>query len=198
MRWQDGYPCDSGSVDCADSARLAGIMQVFNHPERNWFDIYNYFGDDGYLRHPIYGNWFNGNYIPFSRDQASCLFAGLYIKDSEYSFLSVDQDFQPKNDIIMPSVRGHFKRCAGLKANWFQDLWLWLDVLYSCFIDPLAEPNQLATMLYVHPNKKYLLFWKKHNKYWKKAFRNYWYENDGSWRAEKDLCEHIISKIDKD
>lgn len=31
MRWQDGYPCDSGSTDGQDSARLIGIMALFEY-----------------------------------------------------------------------------------------------------------------------------------------------------------------------
>lgn len=188
MRWQDGYPCDSGSTNGQDSARLSGLMKVFKHPDTNRFDIFDYVGAYDYLRHPK-----EKNATAFSRDQASCLFSGLYFSGLEWL---VGHNYQPKNDIIMPSVRGHFKRCAGLKANWFQDLWLWLDVLYSCFIDPLAEPNQLLCMIYIHPDIKYLYFWTKHNKKWKESLRNYWYMNDGSWRQEKELCEHIISKID--
>jgi len=52
MRWQYGYPCDLGSTDGQDSARLAGLMRVFNHPDANRFDIFDYIGAYDYLRHP--------------------------------------------------------------------------------------------------------------------------------------------------
>jgi len=190
MRWQDGYPCDSGSTNGQDSARLAGLMQVFDHPQKLNSKLINYY-DYGltYLRHPK-----EINATAFSRDQASCLFAGLYVSGLKVFVLA---DYQPENDLISPSVRGHFKRCAGLKSNWFQDLWLWLDVLWSCFIAPMDEPNQLLAMMMIHPNKAYLKFWTKYNEYWRNSLQNYWYMNEGSWRQEKELCEHIISEIEK-
>lgn len=187
MRWQDGYPCDSGSTNGQDSARLAGLMKVFKHPESDNFHLSWYVDKFNYFRHPK-----EINATPFSRDQASCLFAGLCVSNLEYFVL---QDYQPENDIITPSVRGHFIRCAGFKANWFQDLWLWLDVIYSCFIDPIAEPNQLLCMLMVHPNKAYLKFWCKWNKQWAKSVRDYWCENAGAWRGEPELAEIMIRKI---
>lgn len=193
MRWQDGYPVDTGSTNGQDSARLAGIMWVFDHHDAHVFDIYDYLGDDDYLRHPN-----EENVTPFSRDQASALFAGLYIKDLMYSFISVDPNYKTKNDIISPSVLGHFKRCAGLKANWFQDLWLWLDVLWSCFIAPMDESNQLICMMKVHENKAYLKFWCKWNKKWKNSILNYWSENEGAWRGEPELAELMIKTIESD
>lgn len=197
MRWQDGYPCDSGSSDAADSARLAGIMKLFNHPDCNKFSITDYHRNGTFLRHPVDGNYFNGKYINFSRDQASCLFAGAI--SNRIILISNMGEYQPENgDIIMPSVRGHFKRCAGRKANWFQDIWLWLDVLWSCFIAPMDEPNQLICMMKVHHNKAYLKFWCKWNKQWANSIRNYWCENEGAWRGEPELAELMIKTIELD
>lgn len=41
MRYQDGYPCDSGSIDSADSARLARIMSGITD-EYHYFLLENY------------------------------------------------------------------------------------------------------------------------------------------------------------
>lgn len=197
MRWQDGYPCDSGSIDAADSARLAGILKVFNHPDCSKFSITDYYRYGSPLRHPIDGNYFNGKYISFSRDQATCLFAGS-ISFRLISLSSIDL-YRPENgDWISPSVRGHFKLCGGSSYNLFQNLWLWLDVLYSCFIAPMDEPNQLICMMKVHENKSYLKFWCKWNKQWANSIRNYWSENEGAWRGEPELAELMINTIEED
>lgn len=185
MRWQDDYPCDSGSIDGADSARLVGIMAVFNHPifvicsdyaKRNYIDEYYY------LRHPI-----EKNKYPFSRDQAVCLFAGLHVQGSS---AWVNPNYKPQNDFISPSVRGHFKRCAGLTDTWLERMWLYLDVVYSAKIDPLAEPNQLICMLMI-ADPKYLRLWCKLNKSWQESITAYW----NGWRGEPELVELMIETI---
>lgn len=188
MRWQDGYPCDSGSIDGADSARLAGIMSVFNHPtfvlcsdyaKRNYIDEYYY------LRHPV-----EKNKYAFSRDQASCLFAGLHVQGSS---VWVNPNYNPPNgDYISPSVRGHFKRCAGQADNWIERAWLYLEVVYSAIIDPLAESNQLICMLMI-ADVKYLRLWCELNDEWEISITNYW----NGWRGEPELAELIISTIKK-
>lgn len=190
MRWEDGFPCDNGSTDGQDSARLAGLMAVFNHPQElqpemmeEYFDMISYtLGAYNYLRHPV-----EGNKYPFSRDQASCLFAGLRSVNRE-SF--VVPYYKPKNDFISPSVRGHFKRCAGFKTRWYERAWLYLDVIYSAWVDPLAESNQLICMLMV-ANPKYLRLWCKLNKKWELSITTYW----NTWRNEPELAELMISTI---
>jgi len=183
-----GLPLEN-ATDKQDSCRLAGVMRTFKHPMA--FDISKYVISYGqYCRHPkefIYKQ---------SRDQTVPLFAGLFVDGLNHL---VDSNYSPPSgDWISPSVRGHFKRCAGLKANWFQDLWLWLDVLWSCFIDPMAESNQLICLMKVHPNKAYLKFWCKWNKKWKNSIKNYWCENEGAWRGEPELAEIMIKTIEED
>lgn len=185
-----GLPRDHGSTDNLDSARMAGACVIFGLNKE--IDLSVYVIPGGYTRHPLA----DPSKMLFSRDQASVLFAGLYFQGKSHL---VEANYQPPNgDIIMPSVRGHFKRCAGLKASWFQDLWLWLDVLWSCFIDPLAESNQLICMLKVHPSKAYLKFWCKWNKKWRNSILNYWSENEGAWRGEPELADLMIKTIEED
>jgi hypothetical protein len=186
MRWQDGYPCDTGSTDGQDSARLAGLMYLFKHPDYRKFELNDYCGFGDYLRHPI-----EHNIYPFSRDQATCLFAGLSISDR----LCVNQDYNPTNkDWISPSVRGHFIRCSGEQAKWYHDLWLLFDVIWSAKVDPMAEPNQLISMLMVHPSKRYLWLWTKLNKRWDDSIIEYW----SKWRQEHDLAQLIAFRIIKE
>lgn len=190
MRWQDGYPCDTNSTDGQDSARLAGLMWVFDHPEKTRFNIKSYYGYEGYKRHPI-----EENKTPFSRDQAVCLFAGFL---KSYTRIYVNPTYNPPNgDWISPSVRGHFKLCAGSSYTWFKNLWLWLDVLWSCFITPMAEPNQLLCMMMCHANPFYLQFWITHNDRWEDAIREYWCSKTvGIYnRGEPEFAEWMIETI---
>ena len=183
MRWQDGYPCDSGSTDGQDSARLAGLMRLFKHPDSHKFNLTMYCSEIGYLRHPV-----EGNIYKFSRDQAVTLFAGL----SEKCKMFVDPNYNPPNgDWISPSVRGHFKRCAYKPDTWLERQWLWLDVIWSSFINPMAEPNQLICMLMI-ADPKYLRAWVKWNKKWKLAINAYWCD----WRDEKELAALMIKTIE--
>lgn len=195
MRWQDGFPCDAGSTDGQDSARLAGVMTVFNHPEAPRGSLHEYadiditFKQDWiYLRHPV-----EGNLYPFSRDQATCLFAGFY---SNQDLHYVDPNYNPPNgDIISPSVRDHFRICAGLRPTFLGQLWLMFDILWMCAIDKdiETENNQLLCMLMVHPDKRYLKLYLKYDKNWKFRIVNYW----SRWREEYELTGLIFKELKK-
>lgn len=184
-----GYPKDRGAVDFQDSARLVGILQVFDHPNKLNEKILDYYSiEKDYLRHPK-----EENIYKFSRDQWVCLAAGY--KAAGYSD-QIYGIYEPENgDFMSQSHRSHIKICQGYSPTLLGNLWLWLDVLYSCFIDPLAEPNQLICMLIVHPNKAYLKFWCKWNKHWEASIKNYWCENEGAWRGEHELAEIMIREI---
>jgi len=203
MRWQDGYPCDSGSTDGQDSARLAGLMQVFNHPKKMNYGLFDYvskeFDNIKLFRHPKEKN-LPGN--KYSRDQLIPFAAGLskahqmpQYSDTLHRIIT----YKPENgDWLSPSHKNHLFICAGFKPSFVGDLWLWLDVLWSCFIDPMAESNQLICMMKTHPNKAYLKFWCKWNKQWANSIRNYWSENEGAWRGEPELAELMIKTIEGD
>lgn len=190
-----GLPSDRGASDNLDSARMAGMCVIsgYNYEIDLSLYILNYTGSQSYYalkytRHPLS----DPDKMPFSRDQSSCLFAGLYYQGKTSL---VDPNYQPPNgDIISPSVRGHFKRCAGLKANALENAWLWLDVIYSAYIDPLAEPNQLIAMLLV-ADHKYLRAWKRWNKSWERSVLKYWCQEDGAWRGEPELAHAIIERV---
>lgn len=176
-----GLPKDRGATDRQDSARLAGIMTVFEWPEV--VSCRRYFDGSKYVRHPQEPGY------DFSRDQAICLMAGLAKQGFSYN---IDQKFVDGNDVFSPSHKGHISRCKGNEATKIQDAWLWADVYWSCFVKPMGEPNQLLCMMMMADNK-YLKFWCKHNKKWKESIREYW----SGWRGEPELAEHIISKIEK-
>ena len=180
-----GLPRENGATDWQDSARLAGILNVFSI---RYFNMLQYVTHDfkfkhhkRYVRHPYERKY------DFSRDQAVCLMAGLYFTNN---CNLVNKNFIDGKDWFSPSHNGHVRICQGLKPRWHQKLWLWLDVFWACYVKPMAEPNQLLCMLMV-ADIKYLTFYVRRNKKWKEAIQNYWC----GWRNEPEIAEQMISKI---
>lgn len=177
-----GLPRDNGSTDWQDSARLAGVLALFQYPVEKEIDLTLYITEDKYVRHPKEYRY------DFSRDQAVCLMAGLWIDGLPYL---VDRNSITGKDFLSPSVRGHIRRCQNREANWFQNLWLKLDIYWNAFCDPLSEPNQLICMLVV-AGPKYVKLWTKLNPMWRVAITTYWC----GWRDEPDLAMHMIKRIE--
>lgn len=187
---KSGLPRDNGASDFNDSARLAGLLAVFEWPCSIDFGYYVKHNPTRYVRHPKEYKY------DFSRDQAICLMAGISkICDPFWEFkrFSINKNYIDGKDWFSPSQNGHVRICRGLKSHWYQNLWLWLDVLWSCYVQPLAEPNQLLCMMIVHPDKKYLKFWLKHNKKWKESINLYWRD---SFRNEPELAKHMIEFLE--
>lgn len=177
-----GLPKENGADDFEDSARLAGILTVFEINLEIPLDRYLSMKDSFmYIRHPISRH-------DFSRDQAICLVAG-FVKQRRSQF--VDKKFIKGKDFLPPSVTGHIKRCQGKESNWFEDLWLWLDVLWSVIVVPKEEPNQILCMMLMAP-PKYLDFWLKHNVWWRESITDYW----SGWRGEPELAQKMIKFLE--
>lgn len=178
-----GLPRDNGATDFNDSARLAGILALFQYPVEKEIDLTLYINDAcKYIRHPKEYKY------DFSRDQAVCLMAGLWIDGLPYL---VDKNSITGKDFLSPSVRGHIRRCQGLEATWFQNLWLKLDIIWNAFCDPLSEPNQLLCMLMV-AGPEYVKMWTELNPSWEFAIIKYW----SGWRDEPELAKHMIKRIE--
>lgn len=181
-------PKDNGASDWQDSARLAGIMTVFGWQRKvdcsKYAVSYANINCTEYVRHPQEYKY------NFSRDQAICLMAGLFVQDRSYL---VSKKFIIGRDIFSPSHNGHVRICQGLRPHWYQNLWLWFDVCFNIFATPMSEPNQLLCMLMVHPDKKYLKFWLKRKKVWRESISNYWC----GWRKEYELALHMIGVLEK-
>lgn len=182
-----GLPKDNGADDFADSARLAGILTVFEWPQK--VDLKFYLQSKVpkndittiYVRHPLERKF------DFSRDQTIPFIAGLYKQGLWYC---VSEKYVDGKDWFSPSHKGHIRRCKAEKANWFQDLWLWIDVLWASFVAQMEENNQLLSILMI-ADVKYLKFYTKYNKLWEANVKSYWC----NWRNEKELAEHIINKV---
>jgi len=176
-------PRDTGATDLQDSARLAGIMTVIGWPQRIPLDRYLAHYPARYVRHP------QESIYDFSRDQAVCLMAGFgKLGQSIY----VNADLIRGSDLLPPSVRGHIRRCQGLKANWFQDLWLKADILFNAYCVPLSESNQLICMMII-AGPSYVKLWTMSNEKWKQSIEDYWC----GWRGEPELAAAMINYIEE-
>ena len=177
-----------GASDLEDSSMFCGLISLFEYKKVDllYFIVFGT-GWSNYVRHPY------GPKYSFSRDQYLCLSAGL-CKQHLYSY--VNEEWISGKDLLSPANHGHTKRCQGLKANWFQNLWLKAEILFHAYVKPIDEPNQLIAMMIV-AGDDYLKLWTKHNKQWERSLRKYWYQEDGAWRNEPEFCEHMISEITK-
>lgn len=175
-----GLPKDTGASDYQDSARLAGIMATFGHPLTP--DLSKYIVSGRYRRHPTEEKY------SMSRDQTVCLFSGLKAQGKPNL---VDPTYSTEGDLVSPSVRNHFKRCANYATSKIGDLNLWADILWNAFITPTGESNQLICILW-NADPKFLKAWVKLNKKWKQSIEDYWC----GWRGEKELATLIVSKIE--
>lgn len=179
------FPRDVGANDMLDSARLAGLMALFSHPQA--IDCSLYIVDDMPTRHPSLSP------KDFSRDQLICWAAGLSAQHKEVFNFYLAAYYKPTNgDWLSPSQKDHMRRCAGLPDTWLGRQWLWLDILWSAFVNPMAEPNQLISMLVV-AGPKWMKRWTRLNENWKQAIAVYWV----GWRGEMDFSSHIIHEIER-
>lgn len=176
-------PKDNGADDYKDSARLAGLMALFGHPQAP--DLEKYIVNGKPTRHPMYSP------KDFSRDQLIPFLAGYKEMFGTHKVFYTFRNYRPTNgDWLSPSQKNHIKLCCGEDGSWFGYLWLWCDILWSAYIDPLAEPNQLISMLVV-AGPKWIQRWKKLNKNWDMAIWHYW----STWRDEPDFAKFMIDKL---
>lgn len=200
MIWFEGYPRAQGVTDFADSAVLAGLLSLVRYPN---FIMPSYFDEYGNpVRCPI-SNIIDdqcGNPVTFSRDQMIPLIAGYFIQQNWNGRNKIDQSIKfhrglcPNLDILSPSQRGHVNICMERSLTWLQDKWIYLDIFYSAWVQPMAEPNQLIAMLLVR-DRKYIKLWCKLNKNWIQAIEEYWYTGAGHWRKEMDIAARLIRQV---
>ena len=184
MIFYEGYPRDHGATDMMDSSRLAGMMALCEWPG---FKMPNYFLNDQVVRCPV--SDIEGDqcrvHLNISRDQLVPLVAGYAYQNIPISLNF--RFFTPNGDFLSPSQRDHFRRCQGRKSTWLGRLWLRLDILFSAYVMPLAEPNQLIAMLII-AGPEYVQMWTRHNEQWQESIRKYW----SGWRGESELAERLI------
>lgn len=110
-----GLPKDNGATDWADSARLAGLMAAFDHPMAPPLAHYFIKTESGLkpVRHPTKKVYPENEPRTMSRDQLTCLAAGLYFQNQEYE----SEEYESE-----PRLRGFYSSLAQLivdQTGWF-------------------------------------------------------------------------------
>lgn len=213
-RLVDNLPCDNGSTDSLDSARLAGMMAISGHVSAPLCSRY-LIRQEGKLfgvRHPT--DFFNKANDPriFSRDQTICLAAGLLIQKATQeigelvnrikeannraqNWMEMDGKAKPYGgDIILPHVIQALEMAAGLRSELsiLGKLMLKADILVNAWFTPTREPNQLIALCFM-AGPEYLQFYKKHTKSWRDAIQDYW---EDSFRNEATVAATLERWLD--
>lgn len=213
-----GLPKDVGATDKMDSARLAGLMVLFDYKAES-IDLMKYikYDENGVvvaMRHPTEVP--SNNHKNFTRDQMNCLIAGLKkqghagtvrklyyaAKDRGYRAQNTEADhpgtlkkFPNGADILAPDTMNHLRICGDLEPKLLGKINLRLSILYNAKFAPLSEPNQLISVMMM-AGPEYVRMWKKYNKNWQTAIRYYWCEGPGYWRNEPGLAKRMIEVLD--
>jgi len=202
-----GLVQDNGASDWADSARLAGLMALFDHP--NAPDCSKYFvkTENGFfpVRHPTQTKYPENEPRCMSGDQIACLSAGLwkqgYITKARRIY-DLCGWWAPNNmnektkkwkvpDFIQPNMKNHLALCAHRKGFWFGYKWLEWSIKMNAKFSPFREPNQLIAMCSI-AGLEYLKMYKSSCD-WKLAIKLYW---ASSYRKESDWADFMINQME--
>lgn len=205
-----GLPRDNGATDMMDSARLAGLMAIVNHPLAP--DLRRYLVGEEAVRHPY--EYFSNNPKNFTRDQLICLAAGLHVQghinsckmlynkayyrgwfaqNTEYDAPGSIKRFPNGPDWLSPSNRMVLAKCAKKPGLFILGrLWLTADIVFNALFTPRREPNQLISQLVV-AGPRWIKFYKKVTPEWRYAITDYWC----GWRDEPALASSLIDLLEK-
>jgi hypothetical protein len=211
---KNGLPKDTGASDCMDSARLAGLMALFEHPQAPNLNQYlvkvDYSNHLQGVRHPDESPS-SSNPKNFTRDQLVPLVAGLnkqgYVmncrsllaaaeerncraQNTEADVPGSTKSFPDGADLLPPSVMNHLRICGGLKPKLFGKIWLVADIIFSSIFARMNEPNQLMSLCKI-AGPKYVSLFRRLNPKLDDAIREYW----SGWRGESDFAEFLIQKF---
>jgi len=207
------FPKDVGATDMMDSARLAGLIKVFNYPAP--VDISKYVTEQLVaVRSPVTSHdaiddrEVNPNNVTFDQLipliaglEASAKYFGSYflctkIRDRGWRAQNVEADASGTEkpwyngaDIASPVHREYINNLLDGRKNTF---WLRIAILFHAYITPISEPHQLICMI-ATTDVSLFKMWTEHNKKWRDSLRYYW----GGWRGMKSFGEHIIKEIEK-
>lgn len=215
---ENGFPRPSGATDFLDSAHLVGLMAFVGHEKMNPELLEKYCSWDEKTQHYVLKrcpgeiSGLNAdNYKNCTRDQLLCYVSGLYqygcrfqvrllltaLRERGYRAQNTEKDipgstkrFPDGADFLDPSHIGYMKICAGLKANFFERLWMLARIKISSKFSPLKEPNNIIVMSIVYGYADIL---KKSNPQIYDAIREYWC----GWRQEPELAEMLIKKLEE-
>lgn len=184
--------------DGGDSARSTGIMALAgSYTDAILLPLFVL--DDGrVVRHPYDPKWSDPALT--SRDQLIPVLAGLHAIKRYDLARKVFKAYAKRLffinwDVLFIASIWHMVLCG--RAYWLYFLgaigypYLFLSVLFYCWIRPWSEQNQFISMLYVAGRPWLWIYAKLHPDY-KKAIRDYW----SGWRRLEEIGELMIEKIE--
>lgn len=176
--------------DGGDSASRTGIMALCGSkidagllPE--FYDL-----NAGLVRHPFQEQWDDAALT--SRDQLVMWAAGCSVTHQQVALAAQRRySWHINKDILAPDVRGHLRRCAGLKPTLLQQAWLTLSILWQSRA-PDEECNQLLVMCVIAGPWALKLF--NHMlPNWKTNVKQYW----SGWRDQSEIGTALVDKVYK-
>lgn len=203
---RNGYPKPTGATDWMDSCHAISLMAFVNYPGLDKDLLFDYFNDETgeVVRCPKdFTGLCPSNPKNFTRDQLIPFCAatptpflvfdavrkrGYRAQNTEKDIPGSTKKFPDGADILDPSHIGYMKICAGLKANWFEKLWMKARIKISSKFSPMKEPNNIIVMSVAYGYVDYLY---QCNPKIEDAVRLYW----NGWRNEPELAEMIIQKL---
>jgi hypothetical protein len=180
-----------GVLDGGDSDNRTGIMALCGSP----LDIRLvpvFLSAKGLVRHPFQEKWNKAELT--SRDQLIPFAAGL-TSSKEYKFKAIELQKRYSGlfinkDLIAPDVSGHLKRCAGINSSIVENIFLIFAILWSCFISPKEEQNQIICMVIV-AGGFYKKLYKKIHPDILGSLKEYW----NGWRDQPEISESLFRKL---
>ncbi len=176
-----------GYMDGGDSASRTGLLALCGSAIDAGLLAEFYDLNAGLVRHPYQEQW--DDVTKTSRDQlvmwASGRSKAVVAAQQRYNFF-VNKDF------LAPDVRGHLRRCAGLKPTLLQQGWLTLSIWWQSR-RPDEECNQLLSMCIVAGPGPLRLF-NRLVPNWRQNVMEYW--GGYPFRDQKEIGKLLIERAE--
>lgn len=178
-------------LDGGDSAAREGIMALCGSKDDAGLLPEFYDLNAGLVRHPFQEQWDDS--AKTSRDQLVMWAAGCSINHLATA-LAAQRRYQwfINKDVLLPDVRGHLRRCAGLPPTLLQQVWLGLSILWQSHKPEEEELNQLLCMCIVAGPGTLKLFVKMLPN-WKHNLEQYW----NGWRDQSEIGAALMMKVNE-
>lgn len=192
-------PSDESQYDGGDSISRTGIMAMCGSERDQLNMVIQYWKTNGEIvRHPYQPVW--NEYREMSRDQLVCAAAGMNKRQAETvrkrHWLFINKDF------LAPDVKLHLAICADhwSKHTWgiIGYPWLILSILWSCYVTPNHELNQIMCMC-IRAGRTYVKLLCKLHPNWILNINEYWGTYSwahGHWRDQKEIAAALISRVE--
>ncbi len=194
-------PSNEAAYDGGDSICRTGIMALCDSNIDKTTLETDYWTPSGeFVRHPYDKDPRWRNYKESSRDQLVCAIAGMN-KYQAKKVLHRHRWMRINKDFLAPDVMLHMTLCAEEKSLLWSVLgypWLVLSIMWSCYVTPKHELNQIICQC-LKAGKFFLRLLCDHHPDWKRNIEAYWgvrQTDHGYWRDQQEIAYAIIKKVE--